>query len=111
MKFKKHLFAALFALGALAPAFAQQYPEKLVTIVVPFPPGGGIDVMIRAVAAELSSRWGKPVIIENKGGAGTLIGAEAVARAKPDGHTLLATIDQTIVSNRFLYKSLPYDPD
>jgi tripartite-type tricarboxylate transporter receptor subunit TctC len=111
MKLKKQLFAAVFALAALAPAFAQQFPDKIVTIVVPFPPGGGIDVLMRAVAADLSARWGKPVIIDNKGGAGTLIGAEAVARSKPDGLTLLATIDQTMVSNRFLYKSLPYNPD
>jgi tripartite-type tricarboxylate transporter receptor subunit TctC len=111
LNLSKHLIAALLALGAMAPSFADQYPSKAVTVIVPFPPGGGIDVMIRAVAAELSAKWGKPVIIENKGGAGTLIGAEAVARATPDGYTLLATIDQTMVANRFLYQKLPYDAD
>jgi tripartite-type tricarboxylate transporter receptor subunit TctC len=111
LNLSKSLVAALLACGAIAPSFADQYPSKTVTVVVPFPPGGGIDVMIRAVAAELSTKWGKPVIIENKGGAGTLIGAEAVARATPDGYTLLATIDQTLVSNRFLYQKLPYDAD
>jgi tripartite-type tricarboxylate transporter receptor subunit TctC len=108
---KKQLIVALLALGLALPALADQFPSKIVTIVVPFPPGGGIDVMVRAIAAELSARWGKPVVIENKGGAGTLIGAEAVARAAPDGYTLLATIDQTLVANRFLYRQLPYDPD
>jgi tripartite-type tricarboxylate transporter receptor subunit TctC len=111
MHLSKHLIAALLALGVTAPSYADPYPSKTVTVVVPFPPGGGVDVMIRAVAAELSTKWGKAVIIENKGGAGTLIGAETVQRAAPDGYTLLATIDQTLVANRFLYQKLPYDPD
>lgn len=114
MNVRRTIFRSLLAVGAMAlaaPVLAQTFPDKLVTIVVPFPPGGGIDVMVRALAAELSTQWGKPVVIENKGGAGTLIGADAVARARPDGLTLLATIDQTVVSNRFLYKSLPYDPE
>jgi tripartite-type tricarboxylate transporter receptor subunit TctC len=111
MTLKKKLIGALLALGLALPALADQYPSKTVTVIVPFPPGGGIDVMVRAIAAELTTRWGKPVIIENKGGGGTLIGAEAVARAAPDGYTLLATIDQTLIANRFLYKQLPYDPD
>jgi tripartite-type tricarboxylate transporter receptor subunit TctC len=108
---KKLLAAGLFLLGIAASALAQQYPSQRVTIVVPYAPGGGVDIMIRAVAAELSAKWGQPVIVENKPGAGTLIGAEAVMNAAPDGHTLLATVDQTFVANRFLYKKLPYDPD
>ena len=103
--------AAGFALLlAVAPAAAQPFPSNPVRIVVPFPPGG-VDVLIRAVGAELSARWGQPVIIDNRAGAGGLIGAQAVATAAPDGYTLLATINQTLTSNRFLYKSLPYDPD
>jgi len=108
---KKLIAGLVFGIGFAASALAQQYPDKPVTIVVPYPPGGGVDTMIRAVAAELSKHWGKPVIIDNKAGAGSLIGAEAVHRAKPDGYTLLATVDQTIVANRYLYKKLPYDPD
>jgi tripartite-type tricarboxylate transporter receptor subunit TctC len=108
--------AAMAALGlallaGTAPAAAQGFPSKPVRIVVPFPPGGGVDVLIRAVGAELSARWGQPVVIDNRAGAGGLIGAQAVANAAPDGYTLLATINQTITSNRFLYKSLPYHPD
>jgi tripartite-type tricarboxylate transporter receptor subunit TctC len=111
---RKKLLAAgllLFGAAASASAFAQQFPSQRVTIVVPYAPGGGVDIMIRAVASELSAKWGQPVIVENRAGAGTLIGAEAVANAAPDGHMLLATVDQTFVANRFLYKKLPYDPD
>ena len=103
--------AATSAAVAL-PALAQGgFPSKLVRIVVPFPAGGGIDVLIRSIGQELSSRWGQPVVVENKAGAGSLIGADYVARQPADGHTLLATVNQTFTSNRFLYKNLPYDPD
>jgi tripartite-type tricarboxylate transporter receptor subunit TctC len=105
--FLKFVFLVTFA----GIANAQTYPTQTVRIVVPFPPGGGVDILIRAVAAELTPKWGKPVIIENKAGAGSMIGAEAVARADPDGHTLMATVNPTLTTNRFLYKSLPYDPD
>ena len=107
-KFLVALLAFAFASVAIAQG---AYPGKAVRIVVPFPPGGGIDILIRAVGAELSSRWGQPVIVDNKAGAGTLIGTDNVARSAPDGHTLLATVNQTLTSNRFLYKNLPYDPD
>ena len=87
------------------------WPAKPLRIVVPFAPGGGIDVLTRAVANELSRRWGQPIVIDNRAGAGSLIGADVVAKSAPDGYTLLATVNQTMVANRFLYKSLPYDPD
>jgi tripartite-type tricarboxylate transporter receptor subunit TctC len=108
------LTAAALAFGCTASALPQgvpAFPTRLVRIVVPFPAGGGIDVLIRAVAVELSTKWAQPVVIDNKAGGGTLIGAENVAHAPADGHTLLATVNQTMTSNRFLYKSLPYDPD
>jgi tripartite-type tricarboxylate transporter receptor subunit TctC len=110
------MFKKIIAACALACAFggavAQgNFPSKVVRIVVPFPPGGGIDILIRAVAAELGAKWGQPVIIDNRAGGGTMIGADNVARAPADGHTLLATVNQTLTSNRYLYKSLPYDPD
>ncbi len=110
---RRRTFIASTAAAAALPAFAQSgaWPNKLVRIVVPFPPGGGIDVLIRAIGVELANKWGQPVIVENKAGAGSLIGAEFVARAPADGYTLLASVNQTVVSNRFLYKSLPYDPD
>lgn len=100
----------LFALVTSASA-DQAYPAKPVTIVVPFAPGGGVDIITRAVGAKLSERWKQPVVIENKAGAGSAIGAAQVARAPADGYTLLATVNQTVVGNRFLYKKLGYDPD
>ena len=111
--FIKTLIAGAVLACAFPGAAAAQaaYPGKLVRIVVPFPPGGGIDILIRAVGAELATRWGQPVIIDNKAGAGTLIGADNVARSPADGYTLLATVNQTLTSNRYLYKNLPYDPD
>lgn len=113
MKASRLLFAALSAATLLIPVHAQPqgWPSKPVHIVVPFAPGGGIDVLTRAIMAELGNRWKQPIIIDNKAGAGSLIGAEAVAKAAPDGYTLMATVNQTLVANRFLYRSLPYDPD
>lgn len=92
-------------------AQTSSYPGKAITIVVPFPPGGGIDVLVRSVGKELSQKWKQPVIIENKGGASTFIGAEAVARAAPDGYTLLATTDPTFTANPHLFAKLPYSPE
>jgi tripartite-type tricarboxylate transporter receptor subunit TctC len=111
--FFKTVIAGVVLACCLAGAASGQsaYPNKVVRIVVPFPPAGGIDILIRAVGAELATRWGQPVIIDNKAGAGTLIGADNVARSPADGYTLLATVNQTLTSNRYLYKSLPYDPD
>lgn len=116
MNVKKISFKAVvggLALLAAATASAQTdtYPNKPIRIVVPFPPGGGIDILIRAVGKELSDKWKQPVVIDNKGGAATFIGAEAVARSAPDGYTLLATTDPTFTANRHLFSKLPYDPD
>lgn len=95
----------------IASAIAQIFPSGPVTIVVPFPAGGGTDAMARGIGLELSTLWKRPVVIENLGGANSLIGAAKVAKATPDGRTLLLTVDSTVVHNRFLYKNLPYDPD
>jgi tripartite-type tricarboxylate transporter receptor subunit TctC len=92
-------------------AAAQSYPSRRVRIIVPFPPGGGVDVFVRAVAQELSTMWSQGVIVENRGGAGGTLGTEVVARAMPNGLTLLATTNPPITSDRFFYQSLPYDPD
>jgi tripartite-type tricarboxylate transporter receptor subunit TctC len=103
------LLAALFAVAW--PFAVDAYPEKTIKIVVGAPPGGGLDILARALAQELTARWGKAVIVENRGGASGLIAAEAVANAAPDGYTWLAATDQTYLSNRFAFKKLPYDPD
>ncbi|ODU66924.1 MAG: hypothetical protein ABT00_21580 [Bordetella sp. SCN 68-11] len=85
------------------------WPARPVRIVVPYAPGGGVDVIARALADRLGQKWGRPVIVENKLGAASIIGADAVAKAAPDGHTLLVTSESTITSNPFLYDKLPYD--
>ena len=104
------LAAILCALSAVS-AFAQPFPSKTVRIVVPYVPGGAADVQARALARELTTAWGQTVLVENIAGADSMIGASRVAASPPDGHTLLLTIDPTVVGNRFLYKKLPYDPD
>ena len=82
-----------------------------VTLVVPFPPGGGTDTGARLVAQKLSTRWGQQVVVENKGGAAGSIGADMVAKARPDGYTILMGNIGTQAINPSLYKKLPYDPD
>jgi tripartite-type tricarboxylate transporter receptor subunit TctC len=104
------LAAALAAAGPAGPAAAQGYPSRTVTIVVPSAAGGGIDITARWVAAELQSALGKSFVVENKGGASGIIGTQQVARAEPDGHTLLFTISGFLVTSPSLFKSLPWDP-
>jgi tripartite-type tricarboxylate transporter receptor subunit TctC len=98
-------------LATLQPAPAQDFPSKNVTMVVPFPPGGGTDTGARIIAQNLTERWKKPVIVENKPGAAGNIGADFVAKARPDGHTLLVGNIGTQAINPSLYKNLPFDPD
>lgn len=105
-------FVGAVSLSTLATAVqAEAWPAKPIRIVVPFAPGGGIDILCRALSEELTRRWKQPIIVDNKAGAASIIGADAVAKAPPDGYTLLATVNQTLVGNRFLHKTLPYDPD
>ena len=105
------LFAATLCALSVVSTLAQVFPSKTILIVVPYPAGGSTDVLARALANELSKVWGQSVVVENISGASSIIGAGKVAKAAPDGHTLLLTIDPTVVSNRFLFKALPYDPD
>lgn len=108
-------FRLLVALAAAALAipgavFAQAFPSKLVTLVVPYAPGGGHDAMARLVAEHLGKRLGQSVIVENKAGGNGMIGAEYVARAAPDGHTILFASPAEIVIAPSAYKSMRYDP-
>jgi tripartite-type tricarboxylate transporter receptor subunit TctC len=109
---RRALLATLAAL-VLAPAAHAQpaFPTRAVTIVVPFPPGGGTDAGARIVAQRLSERWGQPVVIENKAGAAGQIGGELVSKAKPDGYTLLMGNVGTQSVNPSLYPKMTYDPD
>jgi len=101
--------AALLALAAAA-ASAQTYPNKAIRIVVPYPPGGGADITARPIAQKLSERWGQPVVIENRGGASGMIGAEIVAKAPPDGYTLMVSASAEVALNVALFPKMPYDP-
>jgi tripartite-type tricarboxylate transporter receptor subunit TctC len=92
-----------------AQSSADAFPNRLVTIVVPFPPGGGTDAGARLVAQKLSVKWGQSVIVENKAGASGMLGSEYVSRAKPDGYTLLIGNVGTLSINPSLYKKMPYD--
>ena len=107
--FAASCIAGPLATGLTSPAHAQ-YPSRPIRIVVPYPAGGGIDVMSRLIAQRLAQRFNQSVVVENKPGAGTLVAAESVARAAPDGHTLMITTDATITINPHLYTKLPYDP-
>ena len=102
---------ALAAMLAVLPqADAQDYPSRPVKIIVPFPAGGTADVMPRVIGEWLSRKWGQPVVVENRTGAAGNIGAEAVAKAEPDGYTLLSAPPPPLVINQNLYPKLGFDP-
>jgi tripartite-type tricarboxylate transporter receptor subunit TctC len=103
------LAAAVLACGPLG-AVAQTWPTRPITYIVPFTPGGSTDVIGRTVAQSLATTLGQPVVVENKPGAAGAVGAGSVARAKPDGYTLLGGTISTHAINASLYKDLPYDP-
>jgi tripartite-type tricarboxylate transporter receptor subunit TctC len=104
--------AMILALGTLAShaALAQTYPSKPIRLVVPFPPGGSTDIIARIVAQKLSERLGQQVVVENRGGAGGTIGAEAVAKASPDGYTLVVGTTSTHAVAPSVYGRIGYDP-
>jgi tripartite-type tricarboxylate transporter receptor subunit TctC len=108
-----NLFAAAVALSALAGApstpRAEDYPSRTVKIIVPQSPGGATDTFARAMGQKLSDLWKQPVVIENRAGAGGLIGTEFVAKAAPDGYTLLVTYEGSQAINPSLYQNMPFD--
>jgi tripartite-type tricarboxylate transporter receptor subunit TctC len=109
----KKLLAGLFAIAiaalSVAPANAQPYPTRQITLIVPFAPGGPADFLGRLIGQKMSEDLGQQVVVDNRPGANTIIGAQAVAKAAPDGYTLLMAIDGTLVMNPFLYSKLAYD--
>jgi tripartite-type tricarboxylate transporter receptor subunit TctC len=107
---RRTLLASIGALAFAGPAAAQSYPARPIRMIVPFPPGGPADTIARILGAKMSEHWGQPVVIENRAGGNTAIGAEVVAKSAPDGYTLLAATAGTHVTAVHLMKSLPYDP-
>ena len=101
--------AAGFAAAGTAPALAQ-YPDRPIRLLLPFPAGGAVDIVARIVAAKMSEDLGKPIVIENKAGAGGIIATDAVAKSAPDGYTLLLTTPNHTI-NAALQTSLPYDTE
>jgi tripartite-type tricarboxylate transporter receptor subunit TctC len=103
--------AALALLAAIVAAAAQTYPDRVVRIINPYPPGGSVDITARILAQKLSDNTGHQFIVENRGGAGGNTGADAVAKSEPDGYTLLFTAPPPLAINQTLYtKGLPFDP-
>jgi tripartite-type tricarboxylate transporter receptor subunit TctC len=100
---------AIGLLVAASVAHAQSYPTRTITLVVPFAPGGPGDLLARLIGQKMGEDLGQQIVVDNRPGGNTVIGAQAVAKAKPDGYTLLMAIDGTLVMNPFLYSKLPYD--
>ncbi|MFT8244879.1 Bug family tripartite tricarboxylate transporter substrate binding protein [Roseomonas sp. BN140053] len=97
-------------LAAARPAAAQSWPNRPVTVIVPWPAGGSTDVLARSVSRNLENRFGQPFVVDNRSGASGNIGAATVARAAPDGHTLMVTTNGPITNNTLLFRSMPFDP-
>ncbi len=111
----RHGIALVVALGTIfcggqvvAQSAADKYPEKAIKIVVPFPPGGSTDTLGRAIAQKLQEKWGQPVVVENRPGASTLIGSTAVAKAAPDGYTLIVSVSSH-TTNPAMHSTMPFD--
>src|SRR5262245_30874275 len=102
------LAASTIAAPALGQSVADKYPEKPIRIIVPFAPGGSVDTLGRLIAQRMSEHWGQTVIVENRPGAGNMIGTQAVATAPPDGYTLLVAVS-THATNPALQAKVPYD--
>src|SRR6266849_4433109 len=102
--------SALAMGAAAAKERPDAFPSRSIKIVVPFPAGGPSDVLARMIGQKMSEDWGQPVVVENRPGANTVLGAQQVAKAAPDGYTLLMAIDSTLTMNQYLYRTPPYDP-
>ncbi|NGM86831.1 tripartite tricarboxylate transporter substrate binding protein [Parapusillimonas sp. SGNA-6] len=103
--------AAALVSSAMGLASAATFPDHAITVVTPFPAGGATDALTRVLAEHMGKTLGQSVIVENRAGAATTIGASHAARATPDGYTILLATNSTLVTNRYLYKTLSYDPD
>jgi len=109
MSMRRLVAAAALLIPAVA--FSQGYPSKSVRVVIPYPAGSTPDIVGRTLSERLQKALGQPFVVENRTGAGGNIGADAVAKSAPDGHTLLVAINGPVAVNKHLYKNMPYDPD
>ena len=107
---RRFLLTAAFGLALAASAQAQEYPTKPIRIIVPYPAGGSADLLPRIFAEKLNAKWGQPVLVENRPGAGGNVGAEFAYKAEPDGYTLFATAPGPLVVNQNLFRKLAFDP-
>src|SRR5229473_1807663 len=119
MRVVPRIFAVAFALAmavghadaqSATDADARTYPNRTIRMIVPFPPGGPADIIARFVGQKMSEDFGQPVVIDNRAGGNTAIGAQAAARSAPDGYTLFAPMDTTLVMNPLVTPNLAYDP-
>src|SRR3954471_20986482 len=108
--FMKSLFCSFLTIVSFC-AMAQNYPAKPVRVVIPYPAGSTPDIVGRTLSERLQKALGQPFVVDNRTGAAGNIGTDAVAKASPDGYTLLVAINGPIAVNKHLYKSLPYDPE
>jgi len=109
--FWRVIVASVLATGLFSQQAAlAQYPTKPVHVVVPYPAGGAVDAFARVLTQQLSEMWGQQVVVDNRPGASTMIGAEQVAKSTPDGYTLLLTAELTLAIVPYLYEKIPYDP-
>jgi tripartite-type tricarboxylate transporter receptor subunit TctC len=108
---RNRILVALAGVLVSAAALAQAYPSRPVRVVVPFPPGSTPDIVGRTLASSLQTAFGQPFVVENRTGAGGNVGADAVAKSAPDGHTLLVGTNGPVAINKLMYRSMPYDPD
>src|SRR6185503_17839200 len=104
------LIALLLSLFFMAEGAAQVFPSRPLRVIVPQPPGGGFDLVARTLAEPLAAQLGQPVVVENRPGGGAVVGTDAVAKAEPDGYTILLGASANLVFSAGLYKNLPYDP-
>src|ERR1700719_1433452 len=104
------MVSALMMGTAAAQERPDAFPTRSIKIVVPFPAGGPSDVLARMIGQKMSEDWGQPVVVENRPGGNTVIGAQVVAKAAADGYTLLMAIDSTLTMNQYLYRTPPYNP-
>jgi len=99
------------ATAGVQPAWAQNYPTRPIRMVVPYAPGGNTDILARAVAQRMNANWGTPIVVDNRPGGNGFIAADIVARANPDGYTVLVASSREVSINKVLFRKLPYDPD